>query len=471
MTVMPRSKRQVAGIAGLLLALTACSTATTPAAHSTAAPKPTATHTKPRVTQAAYTVGTPARLSTGCSGQNAENEQAHDAALGYVYTAWIGCNGIGFARSTDSGTKWSSAIPMPGTSHTGNGTWDPALAVARDGLVYVSFMIDTGDGYVPVVDVSHDHGATFTVAATITAPTANNFGDRDFLAVAPDGTLYLTWDYGPSRSSVGLACAKNGSCWFSKGELNAVIQKSTDGGKTWSAMSHVSPGFPDSGADSAPLLVQPDGTIDVLYLGHQVTNKPTDDIGAAHEYFTSSSDGGKTWSSPVEVGGSGGSIDAAQWWVNGYLSTDSAGNLYATWDTQGTNAQGAAQDTGWLAYSTDHGATWSAPIQAPTETANAPHIITSTGAGAGFADVAWLTSTDQGYAAYLRTYEIGIGWLDAPVQISTAYGSTSIWPGDTIGITALSPTDVTIAWGSATPADNAGKNSAIYAAAVHVKLS
>ena len=50
-----------------------------------------------------------------------------------------------------------------------------------------------------------------------------------------------------------------------------VMQKSVDRGKTWTKMSDISPGFPASGGDSSPLVVEPDGRIDVLYQGYQVT--------------------------------------------------------------------------------------------------------------------------------------------------------------------------------------------------------
>ena len=49
-----------------------------------------------------------------------------------------------------------------------------------------------------------------------------------------------------------------------------------------------------------------------------------------------------------------------EWWIDGDIGMDAGGNLYAVWDTQSDN-----EDVGWLAFSTDHGATWSDPIQAP----------------------------------------------------------------------------------------------------------
>src|SRR5438876_4085347 len=78
-----------------------------------------------------------------CPGQNAEPEQAVDGR--YVYEAWIGCRqGIGFARSVNGGRKFGPSRPVPGSAapHGFRG-WDPAVAVAPDGTVYVSYMIDS----------------------------------------------------------------------------------------------------------------------------------------------------------------------------------------------------------------------------------------------------------------------------------------------------------------------------------------
>ena len=413
----------------------------------------------------AVSVGPQTDISAGCPGQNAESEAAADARLGYVYQVWIGCKGIGYARSTDGGATYGSAVDLPGTGGKDK-TWDPAVTVAPDGTVYAAFMITRGGQTFPVVDVSRDHGATFQPDAELVPPDPKNWGDRDFIAAAPDGTLYLTWDYGPSAAAVTFICAANGSCSFATGDVNAVLQKSTDGGRTWSAMSYVSPGFPNSGADSAPLVVEPGGAVDVLYQGYDVTNPPVDDLGVAYSYFTKSTDRGLTWSTPVKVGGPAGSMSAAEWWIDGDLSADAAGDLYATWDTQGTNADGTGKDVGWLAYSTDHGATWSTAVQVPRDTADAPHIMQSVGGAAGTVYVAWLAGSDPaGYALYVRPFSIAHGWLSDQVRVSTAFGSTAVWPGDTFGISALAPTKLAVSWGSAVD----GVTSEIFATTVAMR--
>ncbi len=458
MSARLRSLRVITALSAITLA-TAMGTSTACAAGTATAAGSSAT----------YQVGPVTDVST-CGGQNAEAEQAVDATRGYVYEEWMGCKGIALARSTDGGRTWSAPVNLPDTVGSNLNTWDPALAVAPDGTVYASFMLSRGGQYYPVVDASSDHGATFSQSSSLIPPDPKNWGDRDFIAVGPDGTVYVTWDYGPERTSITYICASNGSCAFATGDLNVVMQKSTDGGKTWSTMSHVSPGFPASGGDSAPLVVEPGGRIDVLYQGYQITNPATYTMNPAYSYFTSSSDGGATWSKPVAVGPQAGTMSLSEWWIDGGIGIDAAGNLYATWDTQGTNPDGSANDTGWLSFSTSHGARWSAPVQAPPDRLNVPHIMEVAGGGSGIAYVSWLSdSSPAGYALFLRTFSVTRGWLSGPAQISTDYGRSAVWPGDTTGLSALSPTDIVASWGSDYP-DLSGNQAEIYAANVATTL-
>src|SRR4051794_811397 len=352
-------------------------------------------------TGATYGISPVTDISASCSGQNAEVEQAVDPRLGYVYEEWMGCRGIAFARSTDGGHSFSAPMSVPGSVGSSYNSWDPAVTVAPDGTVYAVFMRGKAGEWYPVVAASFDHGQTFPQVTELTPPDAKNWGDRAFVAVGPDGTVYVTWDYGPQRTSVTYLCSSSGSCAFATGDLNVVLQKSTDGGKTFGPMSYISPGFPASGGDSAPLVVEPSGRIDVLYQGYQITDPTTYTMNPAYEYFTSSTDHGTTWSAPVRVGPQGPTMSLSEWWIDGDIGIDAAGSLYATWDTQGTNADGSANDVGWLSFSTDGGAHWSAPVQAPADRLGVPHIMQVAGGGSGIAYVAWLSNSDpRGYGEY-----------------------------------------------------------------------
>ena len=283
--------------------------------------------------------------------------------------------------------------------------------------------------------------------SSLLPPNPKNWGDRPFIAVGPEGTVYVTWDYGPERTSVTYLCAAAGSCAFATGDLNVVIEKSRNRGRSWSPMSYISPGFPASGGDSGPFLVEPGGRIDVLYQGYRITNTTTYTMKPAHSYFTSSTDQGATWSRPVTVGPHAGSMSLAEWWIGGAFAMDAAGNLYATWDTQGTNRNGTSNDTGWLSFSTDHGGSWSPPLQVPADRRKVPQIMEVAAGGSGIAYV---------------------GWLSEPFQVSTQFGDSSVWPGDTFGISALSANQLVLSWGGAVPAT--GKKSQIFAANIGVHL-
>jgi len=253
------------------------------------------------------------------------------------------------------------------------------------------------------------------------------------------------------------------------------MQTSADRGATWSAMTYVSPGFPNSGGDSGPMVIEPPsaaaphGRVDVLYQGYGITNPSQDNMSPAHSYFTSSNHRGATWSAPVAVGAGAGTMSVWEWWIDGDIGMDAGGNLYASWDTQGTNADGSANDIGWIAFSTNRGRTWSAPIQGPADQLNFPHIMEVTGGPPGIAYVSWLSDANPlGYAQYLRAFSVTRGWLSDAAQVSSQYGDPSVWPGDTTGISTLSPNQVVLSWGSATP--TTGKQSQVWAASVSIAI-
>src|SRR5258707_6937244 len=113
-------------------------------------------------------------------------------------------------------------------------------------------MLARNGRYYPVVDASFDHGVTSPQSSSLIPPDAKNWGDRDFIAVGPDGTVYGTWDYGPERTSITYICASNGCCAFATRDLNVVMQKFTDSGLTWSNMSDIRPRLPASVGANLP---------------------------------------------------------------------------------------------------------------------------------------------------------------------------------------------------------------------------
>jgi hypothetical protein len=424
---------------------------------------------EPSPASVTYSVGPISDVSTGCPGTG-DISEAVDPTREYVYQEFEGCDhdyGIGFARSIDGGDSYTRPMALPDSG----GGWDPWLAVAPDGTLYAGFMNTNDDRTYPVIDVSHDYGLTFQIEQSLRPAHSHNWGDADYLAVGSNGTLYVAWGYGPSNSEVKSKCSPTGSCWATNGDLNVVVQSSTNDAQTFTPMSVVNSGYPDGGADQGDVTVAPDGAIDVLFQGYAVVNRRTLELAHGHEYFSTSADGGKTWSAPIEVGASAGQMAINEWWNDLSIATDSSGDLYASWDTQG-KIESQKTDIGWVSFSNDGGKEWSAPVQATPDQKDVPHIMEVAGARSGEAYVAWLSSSDpRGYALYLRTFSVGAddgagGWLSDAVRISRKFGNPNDFPGDTFGIATFSLKALVISWGSAIPG-SAG-NSSVFAAPVRV---
>jgi hypothetical protein len=87
------------------------------------------------------------------------------------------------------------------------------------------------------------------------------------------------------------------------------------------------------------------------------------------------------------------------------------------------------------------------------------------GGGSGFAYISYFApESGSGYADYLRAFSITRGFLAGPLQVSPEFGDTSVWPGDTFGLSTVSPSDVVVSWGSATASTK--DKSDIFAASV-----
>lgn len=424
-----------------------------------------------RATTGAYVVGRIRDVSKGCPGGTGDVAEATDPRRGYVYVSFEGCdhdNGIGFVRSINGGRRYSVPVALPAS----RGAWDPWLAVAPDGTLYASFMKTTSARTYPTIEVSHNQGRTFKVENSLRPRREHNWGDASYIAVGPNGTLYVAWGYGPSNSEVKNACSPTGSCYATAGDVNVVVQSSTNEGRSFSPRTVVSPGYPDSGADEGDVTVGPNGQVDVLYQDYEVLSRKTLRLARGHEYFTSSSDGGKTWTASVEVGASAGKMTINEWWDDGSIAVDPSGDLYATWDTQGRS--GARRtDIPWVSFSTDGGQAWSTPIQVSPDRAPVPHITQVIGAGPGGAYVGWLSDSNRrGYAQYLRTFSVAAnggagGWLTPAQRISTRFGNPKDGPCDTFGIATLAPTKLVLSWGSALP--SSGGNPSVFAARVRAR--
>ncbi|HEU64739.1 MAG: hypothetical protein KR126chlam4_00295 [Candidatus Anoxychlamydiales bacterium] len=133
-------------------------------------------------------------ITLSADDQNATNQRIMTSTSGkYVYAVWekiidVGNTNIQFARSTDFGATFSSAVNI--VSSIGKAT-KPEIAIDDTGqYVYLVYRVDTGGRI--LLSRSTDFGATFSSPITVSSGTANTNP-----AITTDKTgknVYVIWD-------------------------------------------------------------------------------------------------------------------------------------------------------------------------------------------------------------------------------------------------------------------------------------
>ncbi len=177
---------------------------------------------------------------------------------------------------------------------------------AHDGNVYAAWSDFHGAGCNEILlSRSTDHGATFSAPLKISSGICGNQGPN--IAVAPNGTVYVSWEAFP-----------NG---FLRGIQGAALAKSTDGGRTFSMASIVvtydaftSAIFSGNGARNCgdgPFACPSGFTFPRFDLAQPTLTTNGSDVDMAFQValpsgqgqiqFTKSSNGGATWSTPTAI--------------------------------------------------------------------------------------------------------------------------------------------------------------------------
>jgi hypothetical protein len=280
------------------------------------------------------------RFLCRCRGIRSQHDPEIEVdAAGTVHAVWMNSfnPGVAYARSTDRGATWTDPVQVDVPL-----AWSdkPILAVSADGTdVYVAF--NKSDSYLVA---SHDGGATFST------PVKSNSGGRYHFAgggyVAPDGTVTFgetsyrqnstgpvrvlaissddggaTWRttvvdvmkeqppcrseecpidyYGPQAAIGGdanghLMIAYNGAVRH-RGDQRLFVRRSTDGGRTWSARTRLSP----RGANAAfPAAVGAGpGDFRMWFMDER---RGTGDDGW-NVWYRRTADGGLTWSGALRI--------------------------------------------------------------------------------------------------------------------------------------------------------------------------
>jgi hypothetical protein len=161
------------------------------------------------------------------------NGTAYAGGIDASFTEWD----IALEKSTDNGTTWSAPVKAVGPLFAGGVTDKPWLTVDTNSgspyanSLYVSVtQFDPSSNSAISLSYSRDGGNTWSMSVVDPEqfyPWVDQFSD---VAVAPDGTVYVSW----------MRCLANGSTGDCGGTTaSLLISKSTDGGATWSAPSTV----------------------------------------------------------------------------------------------------------------------------------------------------------------------------------------------------------------------------------------
>src|SRR5208282_1406859 len=223
----------------------------------------------------------------------------------YEFTSNFFSASAGEIDSNDGGATWRQHLvtgfdcSQPNFSDS-VGTYDPSLAIDRSGNLYAAIS-PVFRGHIPLyVMKSTDDGSTWDIAnggKPIFEPQQPNIvSSKEWIAIdnfknSPHyGTVYVVW------IAFLIGTKLIGSI---------MASKSTDQGKSFSQPIGVSPITSENVSFANPILaIGPDGTLYVSYASMAAllsveSNIP--DYGQREEYVVKSTDGGLTFTPPVEV--------------------------------------------------------------------------------------------------------------------------------------------------------------------------
>jgi Neuraminidase (sialidase) len=292
-----------------------------------------------------------------------------------------GARGLATAFSTNGGKTWAEPPPphfstcAGGTAANGGAydrSSDPWVSIGPDGRAYqVSLSVNAAQTISAILaSTSTDGGKIWSEPATIqrdNSPDHFVFNDKESVTADPfkAGTAYVVWDRSRFPSDSANVNAGNSAAF--RGD--PMFSKTTDGGQTWSAPARISPQNNNMFTIGNQIAVLPDGTlVDVFHYGK---GSGRDQPNASLTGVARSTDGGQTWSKPIQISNNPvvNDVDPDTGFplrtgadIGGGLPDIAAdphtGALYVVWED--SRFSGTHNDIA-LSKSTDGGQTWSAP--------------------------------------------------------------------------------------------------------------
>lgn len=295
---------------------------------------------------------------SGCPTPGFPNLRPSVAAIGgTIYLAWEVepapidlYTGSGYAASvevvasTDGGATWSAPTTLPSVTGSYFGTStdvavNPALMVDPAGVLYVAYTTNVSYAYscgtkgctdIPSASIyvatSGDNATTFNVSDVSDGSYFYNFGLYPITYLDPAPTIaygaaaheaYVSW----AGTQVGYFCYNEGVqgkyCYANEQVETIFFANSSDGGATWSLARNVLPTTmfdPNGGfinfAYNPAIAVDSAGNVQLQYIFANDSMCTTivsgtytySRCGTIVEMYQNSSDGGLTWTAPVQVG-------------------------------------------------------------------------------------------------------------------------------------------------------------------------
>lgn len=301
---------------------------------------------------------------------------------------------VGFAASSDGGLTWSDDTVLTEPTYSEDG--DPVIGIDDSGVVYyfwLSFNRSNNSGDI-FLTKSYDGGVTWGPFVCVTPNSPTSLDDKPWATI--DGyNIYVTWyEYGASGNlkftrstdrgatwSTGVAVGSGGNgttpfrgtdstIYVGWGFQDVKLNKSTDMGRTWQGQHTIipvtwNPGNTPYRINNIPCFkTSNDRTkLYVVFADSRLRS------GQLDVFFSSSTDEGQTWSTPVKVNDTPANDTTHQFYT--WMAVDPYDRIHVVWhDTRAGGRIGQ-----YYAYSTDFGQTWSQNYRASDTAAYANTFI------------------------------------------------------------------------------------------------